>query len=94
MGNIVGEPINNVILEQIDNRQKLQGAGYNSESVKRDPIVLNYLNNRNSWIKMASGVSISGSLGEEKIKAIFERFDTFTHVQTRCQGHHIKYLLF
>ena len=46
MGNIIGEPINNVILEQIDNRQKLHGAGYNSESVKRDPTVLNYLNNR------------------------------------------------
>ena len=71
MGNIVGEPINNVILEQIDNRQKLQGAGYNSESVKRDPIVLNYLNNRNSWIKMASGVSISGSLGEQRLNDIF-----------------------
>ena len=71
MGNIVGEPINNVILEQIDNRQKMQGAGYNSESVKRDPQVLNYLNNRNSWIKMASGVSISGSLGEQRLKDIF-----------------------
>ena len=71
MGNIIGEPINNVILEQIDNRQKLHGAGYNSESVKRDPIVLNYLNNRNSWIKMASGVSISGSLGEQRLKDVF-----------------------
>ena len=45
MGNIVGKPINEEILKQVKNRQKLQGAGYNSESVKRDPKVLNYLNN-------------------------------------------------
>ena len=73
MGNIIGDPIHNQILKQVKNRQKMSGAGYNSESIKRDPQVLNYLNNRNSWIKMASGVSISGSLGEEKIKAIFEQ---------------------
>ena len=46
MGNIIGEPINGEILKQVKNRQKLQGAGYNSESVKRDPEVLNYLNNK------------------------------------------------
>ncbi len=45
MGNIIGEPINGEILKQVKNRQKLQGAGYNSESVKRDPEVLNYLSN-------------------------------------------------
>ena len=73
MGNIIGDPIHNQILKQVKNRQKISGAGYNSESIKRDPQVLNFLNNRNSWIKMASGVSISGSLGEEKIKAIFEQ---------------------
>ena len=39
-GNLIGEPIKDVILKQIDNRQKMQGAGYNSESVKRDPEVL------------------------------------------------------
>ena len=73
MGNIIGDPIHNQILKQVKNRQKMSGAGYNSESIKRDPQVLNYLNNRNAWIKMASGVSISGSLGEEKIRAIFEQ---------------------
>ena len=71
MGNLIGEQISPKILKQVDNRQKMQGAGYNSESVKRDPTVLNYLNNRNAWIKMASGVSISGSLGIEKLKGIF-----------------------
>ena len=70
-GNLIGEPIKDVILKQIDNRQKMQGAGYNSESVKRDPEVLNYLNNRNAWIKMASGVAISGSAGIDKLRGIF-----------------------
>ena len=71
MGNLIGEEISKPILKQIQNRQKMQGAGYNSESVKRDPTVLNYLNNRNAWIKMASGVSISGSLGIEKLNGAF-----------------------
>ena len=71
MGNLIGEEISKPILKQIQNRQKMQGAGYNSESVKRDPTVLNYLNNRNAWIKMASGVSISGSLGIEKLNGYF-----------------------
>ena len=44
--------------------------GYNSESVKRDSSVLNYLNNRNAWIKMASGVAIDGSK-EQKLQDIF-----------------------
>jgi hypothetical protein len=70
-GNLIGEPIKGIILKQIDNRQKMQGAGYNSESVKRDPEVLNYLNNRNAWIKMASGVAISGSAGIDKLRGIF-----------------------
>ena len=55
-GNIIGEPINATILEQIDNRQSVSGAGYNSSSITRSPQVLNFLNNRSAWIKMASGV--------------------------------------
>jgi hypothetical protein len=70
-GNLIGEKISKPILNQIDYRQKMNGAGYNSESVKRDPTVLNYLNNRNAWIKMASGVAISGSIGTEKLQDIF-----------------------
>ena len=67
-GNLIGEPINEEILKQIDLRQKMHGSGYNSSSVSRDPKVLNYLNNRNAWIKMASSVSISGSFGEDRLK--------------------------
>ena len=67
-GNLIGEPINEEILKQIDLRQKMHGSGYNSSSISRDPKVLNYLNNRNAWIKMASSVSISGSFGEDRLK--------------------------
>ena len=70
-GNLIGEKISKPILKQIDFRQKMNGAGYNSESVKRDPTVLNYLNNRNAWIKMASGVAIDGSKGTERLQDIF-----------------------
>ncbi len=51
----------------------MHGAGYNSESVKRDPNVLNYLNNRNAWIKMASGVSIDEEKGKTRIRDIFSQ---------------------
>ena len=57
-GNIIGEPIDGTILKQIDDRQSVNGAGYNNNSLSRSPEVLNFLNNRNAWIKMASGVSI------------------------------------
>jgi len=66
-GNIIGEPINPVIITQIDDRQSISGASYNSQSTHRTPEVLNFLNNRNAWIKMASGVSIeSAAIGQLK----------------------------
>ena len=55
-GNIIGEPIDATILKQIDNRQTVSGAGYNSSSITRSPQVLNFLKNKSAWIKMASGV--------------------------------------
>ena len=69
-GNIVGEPIVEAIDKQIDYRQQIHGAGYipGTQNLQRTPEVQNYLNNRNSWIKMASGVSLSGSAAVEKVK--------------------------
>ena len=58
-GNIIGEPIKEIIGEQIELRQKIQGAGYNENSISRSPEVLNFLNNKNAWIKFASGVSVT-----------------------------------
>ena len=56
MGNIIGEPIEKFVANQVDLRQKIYGAGYNENSLARTPEYLNYLNNRNAWIKLASGV--------------------------------------
>ena len=61
MSNIIGEPIEEFVSKQIDHRQKIYGSGYNSNSIDRSPEVLNYLNNRNAWIKLASGVSIASN---------------------------------
>ena len=58
VGNIVGEPIELFVADQIDLRQKIYGAGYNENSLARTPEYLNYLNNRNAWIK----VSIRGRI--------------------------------
>ena len=71
-GNIVGEPIVKTIDKQIDYRQQIHGAGYipGTQNLQRTPEVQNYLNNRNSWIKMASGISLSGSAAVDKITAL------------------------
>ena len=80
-GNLLGEPINPIILEQIDLRQQLHGSGQssgqNNTSLVRTPQVLNYLNNRNAWIKLASGVSISGSAGEQKLKDLSDAENSY-----------------
>ena len=76
-GNIVGEPIKEIIGEQVDLRQKIHGAGYNESSIQRSPEVLNFLNNKNSWIKLASGVSLDNG---DRLKdlAKFETQDYLT----------------
>lgn len=76
-GNIIGQPIKPIIGEQIDLRQKIHGAGYNENSLQRSPEVLNFLNNRNAWIKLASGVSLDDG---ERLKdlAKFETENYFT----------------
>ena len=66
-GNILGENINEVYLNQIKTRQAIAGAGYNENPLVRDNNVINYLNNRNSWVKLASGVEIT-SKAEKKLK--------------------------
>jgi len=39
-GNIIGEPLKKIIGEQVDLRQKIQGAGYNESSIQRSPPIL------------------------------------------------------
>lgn len=66
-GNIVGEEFENYVFDQIQLRQSLQGAGLNSN---RTPQELQYLNNQNAWIKLASSVSVDSFKGLERLKKI------------------------
>lgn len=54
-GNLLGESFDRYVREQIETRQQVYGSGYDS---LRTPEQINYLNNRNAWIKMASSVTI------------------------------------
>ena len=54
-GNVVGEEFENYVFDQIAQRQKDQYSGYSS---LRTPKQLQYLNNKNAWVKLASGASI------------------------------------
>lgn len=66
-GNLLGESFDRYVREQIETRQQVYGSGYSS---LRTPEQINYLNNRNAWIKMASSVTIedrnvSNTTGED-----------------------------
>jgi hypothetical protein len=54
-GNIVGEPFDEFVRGQIDIRQSNQFGGYNT---LRTNDQIQYLNNRNAWVKLASSVDI------------------------------------
>ena len=58
-GNIVGEPIDGFVQLQINARQSNQFSGYGNNL--RTPEQLQYLNNRNAWVKLASSVKITNS---------------------------------
>jgi hypothetical protein len=66
-GNILGEEFKQYVFNQIDVRQSIHGAGGQSSPLNRDPKYLNYLNNRNAWVKMASGVSLVDEIDGEKL---------------------------
>ena len=55
-GNLIGEEFEDYVFNQIAQRQKDQYSGHNS---LRSPQQLQYLNNQNSWVKLASGASIN-----------------------------------
>ena len=56
-GNIIGEQFDKELLLEIDKRQQSHGSGLNN---KRTPAQIQYLNNRNAWLKLASSVYIIG----------------------------------
>ena len=57
-GNVLGEAFEPYVTQQINLRQKTQGSGLKDK--ERTIEQMNYLNNRNAWVKLASGVSIEG----------------------------------
>ena len=60
-GNIIGEEFSQYTSDQIDHRQTINGLIGNS-NIPINPKVLIYQNNRNAWIKMASGVGLTEQL--------------------------------
>jgi hypothetical protein len=66
-GNLLGEPFEPYVLTQINQRQKIQYSG--KEKNRTNPEI-NYLNNRNAWVKLASGVNVSGSFGDDRLRTI------------------------
>ena len=58
-GNIVGEPFDTFVREQIKVRQSNQYGGYDSS---RTGDQLQYLTNRNAWVKLASSVNITDTV--------------------------------
>lgn len=69
-GNIIGEPFDSFVYDQIDVRQDHQAAGFNDS---RTPAQIQYLNNKHAWVKMASSVAASGSLGENRIEQLITK---------------------
>jgi hypothetical protein len=57
MSNVIGEPLESYVAEQINVRQNLHGSGVNDTT--RTDIQINLLNSNTSWIKLGSGISVS-----------------------------------
>ena len=76
-GNIVGEKFEDFVLTQIKNRQTVQSKGF-GKGTTRSPEEQLYLNNRNAWVKLASGVSIEGIEGNDKLKRVIPTYESFT----------------
>ena len=66
MGKIIGEQFRSYVSNQINTRQKAHGSGVDGNIRTVDQ--LSYLNSKTAWVKLASGVSITGErAGTEEI---------------------------
>ena len=63
-GNLLGEQFNPRVSTQIGVRQQTHGSGFDSS---RNVEQINYLNNRNAWLKMASSVYVVGDTTNDDI---------------------------
>ena len=64
MGNLIGEPFEGYVANQINVRQKIHGSGTGETS--RTSKQLSYLNSKTAWVKLASGVYVS----EDRIRKL------------------------
>ena len=64
MANLIGEPFEGYVANQINVRQKTYGSGM--EGVSRTSDQLSYLNSKTAWVKLASGVYV----GKDRIKKL------------------------
>ena len=62
---IIGEPFAGYVNDQIKVRQDLMG-----KISDRGPEMLAWANAKTAWVKLASGVFLSGSYAEDRLKAI------------------------
>ena len=84
---IIGEPLEDYVINQIKTRQKLHG------SLERTPIEINILNSNTSWLKLASATSVSkdrlkeigvdSTLSEEKLAKNFILFGGLSSLDSK-----------
>lgn len=77
--NLIGEPLDKFVYDEINNRQTNQYSGLDKNN-PRSPYQQQYLNNTNSWVKLASSVEVGidnkktktneGVLGTERLKTV------------------------
>jgi hypothetical protein len=56
---VIGEELEGYVINQINARQTLHGSGVGHTGTLRTDKQINLLNSNTSWIKLASGVSVS-----------------------------------
>lgn len=88
MGNVIGEPLDGYVVNQIKARQTLHGSGVRFDFNERNPDQINILNSNTAWIKLASGVSIS----KERLADI--GFNEFERSELDGMGLAEKYVLY
>jgi hypothetical protein len=89
MGNVIGQPLEGYVVDQIKARQKLHGSGVRFDFNTRTSDQLSILNSNTSWIKLASGVFIDD---EDRLKEL--GFTTTERANLKGMGLAKKYVLY
>ena len=85
MGNLLGEPFNRYVSDQIYVRQEVHGKKLNRTSSD-----IAYLNSRNAWVKLASGVFLE----EKRLKLLRDRDNPMVDNVSPGQDLAVKNVLF